>query len=74
MRRLIIDRFEGKYVICEDAEQKSYAIEITELPENAKVGSVIDITDDGELKVNEEETEDIRNRVNEKQKKLFNKF
>ena len=27
MKQLIIDRFEGKFAICEDAEEKYFAIE-----------------------------------------------
>lgn len=71
MKRLIIDRFEGKYAICEDSEKKAFAIEINELPKEAKSGSVIDITDDGELILNIEETELRRNRIAEKQRRSF---
>lgn len=71
MKRLVIDRFEGKYAICEDDEQKSFAIETAELPEGAKAGSVLEISEEGELSVNDEETAKARARINEKQRKLF---
>ena len=32
MRILVIDRFEGTYAICEDKDQKFFAIETNELP------------------------------------------
>lgn len=71
MRRLIIDRYEGKYVICEDSDQKSFAIEVSELPEGAKPGCVLDITEDGTLVLNTAETEQRKKRIGEKQRKLF---
>ena len=36
MKQLIIDRFEGKYAICEDKDQKYYAIEAQELPQGGQ--------------------------------------
>ena len=37
MRKLIIDRFEGTYAICEDQEKKMVAISLNELPQGAKL-------------------------------------
>lgn len=71
MRTLIIDRFEGKYAICEGEEQKFFAIDISELPENAKEGSVIEINAEGNITVNEDKADEIRKRIGAKQKKLF---
>ena len=53
MKQLVIDRFEGKYAICTDSEEKYYAIELPELPQGAQAGSVLCITDEGELRVDE---------------------
>ena len=39
--KLIIDRFEGKYVICEDEDCNMINILKEELPSNVKVGDVI---------------------------------
>ena len=50
MKQLVIDRFEGKYAICEDSDQKYFAIELSELPKEAKPGCVLQITDEGELR------------------------
>lgn len=71
MRTLIIDRFEGKYALCEDDEQKIFAIDVSELPENAKEGSVLEINAEGEITVNDKKADEIRKRVSGKQKKLF---
>ena len=71
MKQLIIDRFEGKYAICEDKDQKYYAIEAQELPPGAKAGCVLQITDEGELLLDEEETQRRRQRILDKQRKAF---
>lgn len=54
MKQLVIDRLDGKYAICTDSDQKFYAIELTELPQGAKAGSVLRITYEGELLLDEE--------------------
>ncbi len=71
MKQLIIDRYEGKYAICEDKEQKYFAIELPELPEGAKPGCVLAISDEGELSLDTEETERRRQRILEKQRRVF---
>ena len=68
---LFLDRFEGKYAICEDAEQKYYAIETAELPPNAKEGSVLLISDEGTLSLDEAETDRRRKEMAEKQRRIF---
>lgn len=73
MKQLIIDRFEGKYAICEDADQRYFAIEQDELPENAAEGTVLEITDEGELRLNLDETQRRRERILEKQRRAFGK-
>lgn len=71
MKQLVIDRFEGKFAICEDSEQKYFAIELSELPEGAKPSMVLQISDTGELSLDLEETANRKNRILEKQKKAF---
>ena len=56
MRILVIDRFEGTYAICEDKDQKFFAIETNELPAGATEGTVLEIDDEGVIHVNEEKT------------------
>lgn len=56
-RKIVIDRFEGTYAICEDKDQKFFAIEIAELPQGAKEGHVIEIKDDGTLAIDQKETD-----------------
>ncbi len=71
MKQLVIDRFEGKYAICEDKEDRYFAIELQELPQGAKEGHVLSISDDGVLSLDLEATEQRRKRILEKQGRLF---
>ena len=70
MRILVIDRFEGTYAICEDKDQKFFAIETNELPAGATEGTVLEIDDEGVIRVNEEKTGAPR----QKNKKPQDKF
>ena len=71
MKQITIDRFDGIYAICEDTDKAFFAIETSELPQGAKAGDVLKITDDGALSIDVEETERRRARILEKQKKLM---
>lgn len=70
-KKLVIDRFEGKYAICEDGEQKYFAIESSELPAGAAAGTVLLISEEGELTLDLEETERRKKLMAEKQRKAF---
>lgn len=70
MKSLIIDRFENGYAICEDKNKNFFGIELAELPKGAKSGDVLDIDDNGTIKINIEETERRKSRVKGKMKKL----
>ena len=71
MRKLLIDRFEGTYAICEDQEKKMFAISLNELPQGAKPGDVLQISGAGELSVDQEETQRRRKKMAGLQSKLF---
>ena len=71
MRILVIDRFEGTYAICEDKDQKFFAIETNELPAGATEGTVLEIDDEGVLHINEEKTAARRSKINKLQDKLW---
>ncbi|MBQ7521696.1 MAG: DUF3006 domain-containing protein [Clostridia bacterium] len=73
MKTLIIDRFEENYAICEDDDGKFFALEKAEIPENVSEGDVLEIGDDGTIRINETETENRRNRIREKMLRLKNK-
>ena len=71
MKTLAIDRFEGNYAICEGDEKKMFAIEIEELPKDAKEGDVLQITDEGEITVNAQLTAARRAKVKKMQDGLW---
>lgn len=71
MKVLSIDRFEGIYAICEDKEGAKFAIPAQEIPKGAKEGTVIKISDDGTLLIDEELTAEKSKAVFNKQKNLF---
>lgn len=71
MKKMTIDRFDGVYAICEDKDKNFFAIELGEMPQGAKAGDVLQITDEGTLEIDREETERRRRRIQEKQSKLL---
>ena len=55
MKTITIDRMEGTYAICEDKNQKYYAIELSELPQGAAVGDILKVDDvEGTLSIDHE--------------------
>lgn len=51
MKSLKVTRFDGKYFLCEDKENKVFAIEKNEMPSNVNLGDTINISDEGEIEV-----------------------
>ncbi len=72
MKTLTIDRFEGTFAICEDSDEKFFAIEIAELPQGAAEGDVLDVNDsEGTVSINAEATAKKRQKMKKLQDKLF---
>ncbi|MBP3415069.1 MAG: DUF3006 domain-containing protein [Clostridia bacterium] len=75
MRKLVVERFDGKYAICEgegkDGEVRKFAIPAEEVPSDVKAGVCIIINDDGEIIIDEAETQLRREEVRAKENKLF---
>ena len=70
MKKLIVDRYEGQFTVCEEPKEKKYfAIETAEMPKDAKPGTVIVISDDGVISVDAEETKRRAERILNKQNK-----
>ena len=68
MRKLIIDRMDGKFAICEGGEERMFAIPLEELPKEAKVGSALIIDDEGVITVADN---DLKEKNAQLQNKLF---
>ena len=60
--KLIIDRFEGIYAICEKEDQSMINIEKDKLPSNVKEGDVI-IFEDGFYKIDDNATNGRKKRI-----------
>lgn len=73
MRKLSIDRFEGKYAICEDDKRNAFAIERSELPNASKEGDIIVISETAEITIDTEETTLRRNKIKNLQNNLWKK-
>jgi len=71
MKYLSIDRFEGQYAICEDSDQKYFAILINELPQGASETDVLRIEDDGTLCIDADETRRRKEKAASLQNKLL---
>ena len=57
-----IDRFEGKFAVCESADGTSMTIEKSKLPKGAKAGDVLNIEGD-EISIDSIETEARKEKV-----------
>ncbi|HHU31460.1 MAG: DUF3006 domain-containing protein [Zhaonellaceae bacterium] len=60
--RVVIDRFEGKYAVCEKEDRELINIERNKLPATAKEGDVL-IIDGEEVKLDKTETEARQRKV-----------
>lgn len=70
--RLIIDRFEGTYAVCEDENKNIVSIPKEELPKDAEEGSVLKITDES-IAVDHSETYNREKRIREKMDGMWDK-
>jgi hypothetical protein len=62
--RVIIDRFEGEFAVCEVSdEERMINLPLKDLPEGAKPGDVLKISDGG-ITIDNEETADRKKRIN----------
>jgi hypothetical protein len=70
--RLIVDRFEGSYAVCEDEEKNMVSILKAELPDDAKEGSVL-ICDNGIIYVDNAQTAERAEKIKKLMDDLWEK-
>lgn len=70
--RLIIDRFEGAYAVCEDENKNMVNILKAKLPKDAEEGSVLRLTDES-IVIDRSETDYRGKRIKEKMDGLWDK-
>jgi len=67
MQKLIIDRFEGSYAICEKSDNSMVSIPKYKLPLDCKEGECLVLDSEG---MYQKDTEDVQNR----EKRIFEKM
>ncbi len=60
--KVIIDRFEGEFAVCEKENLDMMDIEIKKLPEGVREGDVLIIEGD-DIKIDRDETENRKKRI-----------
>ncbi|GAA0120801.1 MAG: DUF3006 domain-containing protein [Clostridium argentinense] len=68
--KLIIDRFEGEFAVCENEEGKMINISRNKLPKEAKEGDVI-IIEKEKVYIDVEETERLKREIEELVKDIW---
>lgn len=68
--KYIVDRIEEGFAVCEDENGKFSDIEIAGLPEGIKEGDIISV-ENGEAVFLKEETEERRNRIQQKRRDIL---
>lgn len=68
--RVVIDRFEGDYAVCEKEDREMIDIKRDCLPKEAKEGDVLDIEGD-KIAININETEKRKKEIEELTKDLW---
>lgn len=71
MRKLTIDRFEGKYAICELPDKSLISIPKYKLPLNCREGDCLICNSDGMYQKDTEELTTKEKRILEKMNRLF---
>ena len=69
--KVIIDRFEGNFAVCEKEDRQMLDIEKSKIPTTAKAGDVLDIIND-RITIDLEETEKRKKEIEELTKDLWN--
>lgn len=69
--KVIIDRFEGDFAVCEREDRKMIDVEISRIPSSAKEGDILNITDDC-ITIDVEATETRKKEIEELTKDLWN--
>ncbi len=72
MKKYFIDRFEGKYAVCEDTNGNKVDILKKDIPDDVNEGDII-INKDGIYYVDNDATQQRREIIIEKQKQIFKK-
>jgi hypothetical protein len=73
MNKLIIDRFEGSYAVCQKEDKSLVDIPKYRLPLDCKEGDCLILNSNGMYQMDLEATENKKKRIREKMNRLFKK-
>lgn len=73
MERLVIDRFEGDFAVCEKDDRTIVDIPIKDIPSECNEGSVINVYDGGYIEYDSAETESRARNIDEVFSRLLKK-
>lgn len=68
--KVIIDRFEGKYAVCQQEDLSMINIEKSKLPKEAEEGDVLSVFDDT-ISIDKEETDRLKKQVEKLSKDVW---
>lgn len=68
--KIIIDRFEGNYAVCEKEDRTMINIDISKIPTNSKEGDILDIEKD-KITIDSKFTKNRKKHINELIKDLW---
>jgi hypothetical protein len=71
MRRLIVDRFEGDFAVCEQEDLTMTDIQIDSLPAGVHAGSVLYVDENGKFSLDIWQEEERRENLLDMQDRLF---
>lgn len=72
MKKVSIDQFEGDFVRCEDLNTEVMCnIEKKRIPQKAREGDILNISDDGKIFIDENETKLRRKKMSQLQGEIF---
>jgi len=61
--KVVIDRFEGGFAVCETQDRKMMNIEKNRIPEDAREGDTLFVSEEGKITVCKEETKNSKERI-----------
>lgn len=71
MKKLIIDRFEGTFAICEKEDSSFLQVPKYKLPLECREGDCLMLDEDGMYQIDSEEEVDRKKRIGDKMNRLF---
>jgi hypothetical protein len=71
MKRLIIDRFEGLFAVCEQSDRTIINIERNLIPDNAQEGDCLVVDDSGKIYLDPDETHNRKEQIKKLMYDLF---